>query len=146
MSKSLLSLLLFTCIFFTGCSSSPDSEEIQELLEKQLKVELDNHHKARNAFSSALSGSFGQAPASGNPSSDSLVLSNLQVVDEKINENLFGKEIRVYSVKLDANYDVNGVARREEGQEGYVSLIDTDDGWNVAQFSFSNFLGFRNLN
>jgi hypothetical protein len=74
------------------------------------------------------------------------VLSNLQVVDEKINENLFGKEIRVYSVKLDANYDVNGVARREEGQEGYVSLIDTDDGWNVAQFSFSNFLGFRNLN
>jgi hypothetical protein len=144
--KSVRLFPVLAVLFFVGCSSSPNSEDVQDLLEKKFKAELDKHHETRNAFGSLVSGAFGQVPSSGNPTSDSVELSNLEIVDEKLRENLFGKEIHIYTVTLDASYEVHGSKKKETGQKGHVSIVDTDNGWKVAQFSFDNFLGFRRFN
>ena len=139
-------LLMCVVVLTAGCSGAPDRAEVQRLLETKLKSELDNHHETRNAFGSLVSGRFGGVPASVNPTSESLSIEKLEILDEKVQQTLFGSELLVYTVQVDASYSVGGSSKSETGKEGMVALVETNEGWKVSHVVFSNFLGFRQLN
>ena len=134
--------ILAVSLAMSACSGTPGELELTEMLEEKVKSELDSHHNARSVLMPRSSMLAGSVP-NNNPTSDSIKLSNLKILEEEVRTNMRGNEVLVLTVSVDADFTVGRFEETQKDRKGVMALVEHNGDYVLSRIQFENFLGFK---